>query len=249
MHDESEDLRRVGRDEMNLCRVPHRPLTDYPPEGVKTLVFEDRHGTLTVVGSDDLWAADRPRLRRHRRPDPLTKTRNDFTDPTVAFTRYELLKLLGWPDQTRYYQRLTESLHRWVGVTLRYDGCWWDNRRKRRVDASFHILDDVILFEDEDELGRALVLHLGQEVLQELPGRQPQAARPRHLLRAEERHQQAALSLPRQAVLPPARLDLRPPRAGLRARRHEPELRAVEDQSRSCNRPSRSWRRSASWSR
>ena len=48
----------------------------------------------------------------------LTKLRNDFTNPTVTFTRYELLRLLGWPDQTRYYRRLTESLRRWVAVTL-----------------------------------------------------------------------------------------------------------------------------------
>jgi hypothetical protein len=53
MHDEGEDPRRVGRDEMNLCEFPIATLTDYPPEGVKTLVFEDRQGTLTVVGSDD----------------------------------------------------------------------------------------------------------------------------------------------------------------------------------------------------
>jgi len=80
----------------------------------------------------------------------LTKLRNDFTNPTVTFTRYELLRLLGWPDQTRYYRRLTESLRRWVGVTLYYDGCWWDNKRKRRVSASFHILDEVVLPDEND---------------------------------------------------------------------------------------------------
>ena len=33
MRDESEDLRRVGRDEMNLCEFPIALLTDYPSEG------------------------------------------------------------------------------------------------------------------------------------------------------------------------------------------------------------------------
>ncbi|MBV8268948.1 MAG: replication initiator protein A, partial [Planctomycetaceae bacterium] len=78
------------------------------------------------------------------------KLRNDFTDPTVEFSRYELLKLLGWPDQKQYYQRLKESLRCWVGVTLHYDGCWWDNRRKRRVSASFHILEEVVLPDEDD---------------------------------------------------------------------------------------------------
>ncbi|MBV8380997.1 MAG: hypothetical protein JOZ63_00220 [Planctomycetaceae bacterium] len=49
MRDESEGLRRVGRDEMNLAEFPITLLTDYPPEGCKTLVFEDRHGRLTVT--------------------------------------------------------------------------------------------------------------------------------------------------------------------------------------------------------
>ena len=82
----------------------------------------------------------------------LTKLRNDFTDPTVTFTRYELLKLLGWEDRGWNYRRLSESLHRWAGVTLRYNGCWWDNKRKRRASASFHILDEVVL-PDEDDPG------------------------------------------------------------------------------------------------
>ncbi|HMB03744.1 MAG TPA: hypothetical protein VKP69_08390, partial [Isosphaeraceae bacterium] len=79
----------------------------------------------------------------------LTKIKNNFADPKVNFTRYELLKLLGWPDQKQHYRRLDDSLRRWVGVTLRYDRSWWDNEVKCRVDANFHILDSVVLFDQE----------------------------------------------------------------------------------------------------
>ena len=152
MRDDSEDLRRVGRDEMNLCEFPIATLADWVPPGIKTMVFEDRHGKLTVSGSDDYGLPAAPDSDVIVGLIQLTKLRNDFTDPTVEFSRYELLKLLGWPDQKHYYQRLTESLHRWVGVTLRYDGTWWDNRRKRRVDASFHILECVILPDKNDPM-------------------------------------------------------------------------------------------------
>jgi hypothetical protein len=152
MRDESEDPRQVGRDEMNLCEFPITLLTDYPPEGVKMLVFEDRHGKLTVVGSEDLGLPTALDSDVIVGLIQLTKLQNNFTDPTVEFTRYELLQLLGWEDKGQNYRRLKESLHRWVGVTLRYDGCWWDNRRKRRVSASFHILDEVVL-PDEDDPG------------------------------------------------------------------------------------------------
>jgi plasmid replication initiation protein len=150
VNDESEDLRRVGRDEMNLAEFPIALLTDYPPEGVKMLVFEDRHGKLTVVGSEDRGLPTASDSDVIVGLIQLTKLRNNFTDPTVEFSRYELLRLLGWPDQKQYYQRLKESLHRWVGVTLRYDGCWWNNKRKRRASASFHILDYVVLPDADD---------------------------------------------------------------------------------------------------
>jgi len=150
MGDEDKDPRCVGRDEMNLAEFPITLLTDYPPEGVKVLVFEDRHGKLTVVGSEDRGLPTASDADVIVGLIQLTKLRNDFTDPTVEFSRYELLKLLGWPDQKQYYQRLKESLRCWVGVTLHYDGCWWDNRRKRRVSASFHILEEVVLPDEDD---------------------------------------------------------------------------------------------------
>ena len=152
MRDESEDLRRVGRDEMNLCEFPIATLADRVSPGCKTMVFKDQHGTLTVSGSDAYGLPTAPDSDVIVGLIQLTKLRNDFTDPAVEFSRYELLKLLGWPDRGQYYQRLNESLHRWVGVTLKYDGCWWDNKRKRRVSASFHILEEVVL-PDEDDPG------------------------------------------------------------------------------------------------
>ena len=135
MGDEDKDPRCVGRDEMNLCEYPIASLTDHPPKGIKTLVFEDRHGRLTVIGSDAYGlptALDNDVIVGLIQ---LTKLRNDFTDPTVTFSRYELLNLLGWPDRGQYYRRLNDSLHRWVTVTLKYDGCCWDNKQPRPEDV------------------------------------------------------------------------------------------------------------------
>ena len=86
----------------------------------------------------------------------LTKLRNNFTEATVPFTRHELLTSMGWPNRGQYYRRLHDSLHRWMGVTLYYDKSWWDNALKCRVDASFHILDSVVILDhrwrDEERL-------------------------------------------------------------------------------------------------
>ena len=149
MSDAEQDPRRVGRDEMNLAEYPITLLAERVPPGLKTIAFKDRHGTLTVSGSDAYGLPAAPDADVIVALLHLTKTRNDFTAPTVPFSRYEVLKLLGWPDKGRHYRRLDESLRRWVGVTLYYEGTWWDNSIKCRVDESFHILERVSLFDQE----------------------------------------------------------------------------------------------------
>ncbi len=150
MRHEAENLRRVGRDEMNLAEFPIASLAERIPPGCKTMAFEDQHGRLTVIGSDAYGlptALDSDVIVGLLH---LTKQRNDFTDPAVEFSRYELLELLGWTDQGWSYRRLTESLHRWVTVTLKYDGSWWDHKQKRRTSASFHILDRLVVPDEDD---------------------------------------------------------------------------------------------------
>lgn len=147
----ARDLRELAwltaRDEMNLAEFPITLLNDRVPAGVKTVEFHTANGKLTVTGSDDYGLPTALDADVIVALIQATKARNNFTDPTVYFTRYELLKLLGWPDKAEYYRRLDDSLQRWVGVTLRYDDSWWDNEIKMRVDASFHILESVVTIE------------------------------------------------------------------------------------------------------
>ena len=56
--------------------------------------------------------------------------KTDFAERKVFFTRYELLKLLNWSDDTRNYNRLEQSLNRWLGVTLYYDKSWWSKEEQ-----------------------------------------------------------------------------------------------------------------------
>ena len=95
MSDDDKDARRIGRDEMNLCEHPIALLADRVPEGCKTMVFEDRHGRLTVSGSDAHGLPTAPDADVIVGLIQLTKLRNDFTDSTVKFTRYELLRAAG----------------------------------------------------------------------------------------------------------------------------------------------------------
>jgi hypothetical protein len=92
----------------------------------------------------------------------LTKQSNDFRDVKVYFSRYELINLLGWPDEGWSYKRLDESLARWGGVWLIYDGCWWNNRLKCFTDIKMHIIDTVELITNDI---RKKARHAGQSEL------------------------------------------------------------------------------------
>ena len=173
---ESNDLRQAlrpnGRDELNFAEFPITLLTDRVPNGLKTLVFEDQifdQGAgemvarkVTVTGSD-----------AHGLPTAVddevlvgliqfTKLANDFTDPRVTFTRYELLRLLGWKDVGKNYRRIEESLNRWLGVSLYYDKAWWDKDTNEWISANFHILDNVYLL---DQSQRRRMKARGQQEL------------------------------------------------------------------------------------
>src|SRR6185436_664625 len=69
-----------------------------------------------------------------------------FADRKVHFTRYQLLQLLDWRDESKSYARLETSLNRWAGVTLYYQNAWWSKDEQCWVDEKFHILDNVTLY-------------------------------------------------------------------------------------------------------
>src|SRR3954464_2823905 len=107
---------RLGRDEMNLAELPIALLADRVPQGQKTLHFEDQHGRLTVTGSDAYGLPTATDTDVIVALIYLTKQRNGFRDVKVNFSRYELIKLLNWSDESWYYKRLEQSFHRWSGV-------------------------------------------------------------------------------------------------------------------------------------
>jgi hypothetical protein len=148
-----------GRDELNLAEFPITLLADRVPEGCKTLEFEDSvfdqqanamvTRRLTITGSDRYGlptALDDEILVALIQ---LTKLGNNFTSRRLSFTRYELIKLLGWGDRGDSYDRIEESLNRWMGVTLYYDKAWWDKETKSWIDAKFHVLESVFLVDQD----------------------------------------------------------------------------------------------------
>jgi replication initiator protein A len=149
---------RYGHDELNFAEFPLVVLADRSPPGVKTIHYQDEYEDprtgkriprrVAITGSDE-----------HGLPTAkddevlvgllyLTKQANNFADAIVHFNRRDFLRILGWPDEGKYYRRLAESLYRWLGVTVRYENCWWDADKKRYGTEAFHLLDNVSIYDE-----------------------------------------------------------------------------------------------------
>lgn len=152
------------KDELNLAEFPIAALTDHVPAGLHTLVFEDhleQHDGSPIVRR--LSISGHGKLGLPTTYDDqvivgliqLTKRQNNFTNSRVFFSRYELIELLKWSQDGHSYRRIEEALNRWVGVVLSYENAWWDNNEQSWVDETFHIIDNVTLYDREKSMSKA----------------------------------------------------------------------------------------------
>jgi len=149
-----------GIDGLNLVEFPLSVLSTKVPDGVKTLEFQETklvdgsplHQKLTITGSDKYGL---PTITHHKLLVALLQifnARGDFKNPRIEFTRYELLKKIGWPDDAHYYRVARDALKIWKGVNLYYENAWWvDGKFKTK---GFSLIDDFEIFEKRRGTGR-----------------------------------------------------------------------------------------------
>jgi plasmid replication initiation protein len=150
--------REIYRDELNFAEFPLASLSTSLPKHQKTLEFTDeifdKSANKRVQRKLTITASDKFGLPTAMDDEVILGLiqltgRTDFANRRVFFTRYELLKLLNWPDTTRNYHRLEQSLNRWLGVTLYYEKAWWSKDEQSWVNEGFHILDHVQILDQE----------------------------------------------------------------------------------------------------
>ena len=145
-----------GRDELNLAEFPIASLSSRPNKNLKTLHFEDRiwdksRGAritrqLTISASDKYGLPTA--LDDEVILGLIQLSREDaFQSRRVFFSRYRLIRLLGWRNEGKSYTRLETSLKRWIGVAFYYENAWWDKTKQSWVDESFHILERLSMYD------------------------------------------------------------------------------------------------------
>lgn len=147
-----------GRDELNFAEFPLSALSEKSDPSIKTIYFEDTifdrsknqliPRRVTITGSDAFGL-----------PTPLDEDvllaliqlskLQGFYSKRVHFTRHQLLQILNWAPNGQNYARLEQAFNRWMGVTIYYQGAWRDRQTQSWVDESFHMLERVKIFRDE----------------------------------------------------------------------------------------------------
>ena len=145
-------------EEQNLVEFPLCYLADNAPAGIKTLLFKDEifdsSKNEKVVREVTITAADVFGLPNWLDQDVLlalmvlANRKNRFQSRTVAFSIYELSKLLGFAHKGQNFKRIALSLDRWCGTTIKYKNAW--RKDNRWASETFHIIDRVKLTNSRD---------------------------------------------------------------------------------------------------
>lgn len=150
-------------DELNLCEFPLTVLSDRSPTDRFELSFTDHvwdegaqknvDRTLTISAPSNYGLPTAKDEEVLLALIHYTDQVNQFSSPTVHFSRYELIKLLGWDQGGKSYHRIRESLARWKSVTLDYRNAWRDHRRQSWVSEIFSLIDNVTIYDREHQRG------------------------------------------------------------------------------------------------
>ena len=142
---------------MNLAEFPFALLADRHPKGLETVIFSDiitgRDGeqverVWTVTGSEEFGLPLASDELVYVALMEVTKEQG-FRNRTIYITRYDLIKRLGWADKGDSYKRLQQALDRLLGVTIKAERAFWDNKKKRYVDVGFHVIDDYAIYDEQ----------------------------------------------------------------------------------------------------
>ena len=151
-------------DELNLAEFPLAAISDRFLDGIKTVLLEDtvfdREQNKYLPRRLTLSGSDRYGLPTSKDDDVLLaciqlSRLNDFATREVSFSRYEILRLLGWADESRNYERVATSLRRWKGLSIYSDREFYDHEQKSWVKRDFGVFDNLVIYRREVIQGKA----------------------------------------------------------------------------------------------
>jgi len=150
-----------GKDEMNLSEFPFASLHNRTDDK-DAIVYEgsivdesgDRQSQKWVVrGLSGIGVPTEFDERVYVALMAVTASQ-DFADRKIAFSIYQLLKIMQIGISTRAYRDVEHSLDRLVGVTFKSEGAFWDHARQERLHTTkaFHLIEEYWLaYREKDD--------------------------------------------------------------------------------------------------
>lgn len=147
-----------GSDELNLAEFPLSVISQRRgDDDAKVRTFSDEifdkaigqtvKRTVTIAGSADYGLPNSTDEEVLLALIQFTK-RERFSSKRVFFSRYDLLRLLGWEDTGYYYNRLKRALATWLGVTVKWEKAWRNYTSDKASWADKGFLKGITLIQD-----------------------------------------------------------------------------------------------------
>lgn len=153
---DSEEL-RWATDELNLAEFPLGFLSDRAPPGVRTRILEDKKWDaaakkhfkrrLIVTAADAFGLPTQGDNEILMALFRIAELYNQFQDPKVHFRIHQVIRLLGWDNHGRSYQRVRLGMDRLATVGIKSERAWWDREAQEHKTRTFSILDSWEDFE------------------------------------------------------------------------------------------------------
>lgn len=153
----SQEIIRTGKDELNLIEHPFASMWD--KEELGTVIYhewEARHPISGKAMRASWRVAGDPEMGLPKPNDErvylvlLELTREaHFQSQTVYFTRYDLIKRLGWSQDQKHYQMLYDAFERLKAVNITAKNAFWEPRAKSFRNIGFSIIDNYDILNEK----------------------------------------------------------------------------------------------------
>jgi len=127
---------KLGQSSLEVDDTIHDPETGRNHRRKLRLVAPPSFGTPTSRDEEVLLGLIELTIKRER------------PSATLCFSKWQLAKLLGWPEDAQAFKRISDSLHRWANCTLNWDNGTWSKEDRFWVDDSFQVLKSIACPDD-----------------------------------------------------------------------------------------------------
>ena len=142
------EIVRLGKDEMNLVEYPFAVLwKGSEKDAIISSEWETRHPISGKMLKAKWCVLGHPQMGLPRASDELVYlvlmelTREAGMQRTVFFSRYDLLKRLGWRHDPPQYRMLDDAFKRLQSVKIQADNAYWSAKDKSFRNVGFSLIE------------------------------------------------------------------------------------------------------------